>query len=648
MGAHYKTDLVKNCVIPMSDGVTLAADLYRPATDQPSPALLSFYPYHKDDDIGPGYFEGALRALAQAGYACLLVDVRGTGNSGGSTGTLEGEREHRDYYETVEWAAEQEWCSGKVGVWGLSYGSMASLLTAAERPPHLQAVAAFHGAGDLRDSLLMGGRPLLLSIIASWSAWMAGHNYMPPGYRDPEGRWLSVWREHLESTVPHLVTAVDALYSGQALPEPSGPKIESIQCPVYLWVGWHDIFPKLMVEAYQSIKAPKKMTIGPWVHVMPDVGHAGDVDYLHELQRWFGYWLRGEDTGIMDEPPVAIWVQGDEAWVYEEDYPPPEVERAVFHLGPEGTLSESVPGSGGTDSFEYDATVGVHSDLWDSMGVVTGLPSDQRFDELKGITYTTSPFGEDMEICGVPEAVIQHASTVHEPLVVAKLCDVSPDGRSTMITAGWLDVDWAKSLSSSWGEVLEDGASVRLSLIPTCYVIRAGHRLRLFLAGSNFPCLLPNRGSGQITIGWGSEPLSLVRLPVRPPRSEVKGPAFLIPQEIPHVPVRAPMWRIEQNPLDGTVTVRMEYSLSLGIDGGEGPATVSFTNRCCATASERGILQPSAHAESEACWENERESIEVHTVMAFRPVGLDLSVNITLNGVPYWQKRWSRSWPEQG
>ncbi len=648
MEERYQTELVKNRLIPMSDGVTLGADLYRPLVDHPVPALLSFYPYHKDDDMGPGYFEGALRAMAQAGYGCLLVDVRGTGNSGGSTVFPQMERERRDYYEAVEWAANELWCDGNVGVWGVSYGSMAALLAALENPPHLGAVAAFHGARVISDDFLCtGGRLGLLQSIANWSSWMVGQNLMPPGYRDAEGRWRSVWKEHLEHNVPYLVTALDRLWSAPGEFEGTSVGLEGIETPVHLWAGWHDLFPKAMVEAYQSIRGPKKLTVGPWVHVMPDVGHAGRIDYLHEVQRWFDHWLRGVDTGIMDEPSVAIWVQGADTWVYEDEFPPAEVDASVLYLAEGGSLSESPPTTSGTDTFPYDATVGICSDLVDPMGVVTGLPQDQRFDELKGMTYTTAPLPDDVEVCGVPEAVVKYSSNVRDGMLVVKLCDVAPDGRSTLITEGWVDEKWAKSQATTWGNVSADGSRVHLHLIPTSYLVRGGHRVRVFVAGSNFPRLLPSVGPGEITVEWGAEPLSLVRVPVRMPRTEVQTPRFLIPQEIPHVPVAAPSWRIEQNPIEMTTTVRMEYSQSLGIDGGEGPATVSYMHRCSVTAGQRQPSQPSAHAESEACWESDKEKIQLQTTMAFWPVGLDLGVSITLNGVPYWRKDWRRTWREE-
>jgi len=301
----------------------------------------------------------------------------------------------------------------------------------------------------------------------------------------------------------------------------------------------------------------------------------------------------------------------------------------------------------GSDSFEYDATVGVDAEL--RLGILNGvgLARDQRADELKGLTYTTPALAADMEICGVPRVLIQHASTTPDPLLVAKLCDVAPDGTSNLITSGWLDVDRSKRYPSSWGDVSEDGSTVHLNLIPAAYLVRAGHRIRVFVSASDFPRLLPSRGPGQITIAWGKAPLSLVRLPIRPTGKKTQKPPFLTPLETALVPTRAPIYRIEQNPVEGTVSVRLESTQSFGIDGGEALATVSRTDRCRVTASERQPSDPSAHAEIVACWDSENERVELRTVMAFRPVGLELGVNITLNGVPYWQKVWSRHWPER-
>jgi hypothetical protein len=271
---------------------------------------------------------------------------------------------------------------------------------------------------------------------------------------------------------------------------------------------------------------------------------------------------------------------------------------------------------------------------------------DLRPDELKGVIYTTSPLDEDMEIWGPPEVVLQYESTAPETLLAVRLCDVSPDGYSSLITEGWVDVEWARTQESTWGRAVDAGSGVHLDLVPTAYSVRAGHRLRLLVSGSNFPRSVPSRGPGQISVGWGKEPLSEVRLPVRPPGIEVGKPAFLAPREIPHPSTAPPMWRIEHNPAERTITVRTGSYRSLGIDGGEGPATVVYERESSTTASQIQPSQPSARGEAWGSWENAHEKIEVHTVSVFRPVGIDLVVNITLNGAPYWQKKWSRVWPQ--
>jgi putative CocE/NonD family hydrolase len=644
MSELHETELIKNCLIPMSDGVTLAADMYRPKVNRRVPALVSSTPYHKDGDYGARY-EELMRGMAQAGYTCLAVDVRGTGNSGGAAVVSMDERERRDYYETVEWIAKQDWCTGRVGVWGKSYVGASALLTAAECPPSLGAVMVFHGAPSPDGFLSTDGRLKFLETVANFGVQMTGWNFMPPEYRDSAGRWRSVWREHLESSVPWMVSAFDqAMWAADGL-EPIRHTFERIKAPVYVFSGWRDVFPKEMIEVYRSLKVPKKLTAGPWMHVLPDVGHAGRIDYLHEMQRWFGHWLQDEDTGIMDEPPVAFWVQGTDSWFHADDFPPPEAEMQDLYLGPEGTLGYEPPASSGvgSESFEYNATAGAFSEARGPQG----LGMDQRFDELKGLTYTTPPLERDLEICGAPEAVIKYETTASQTLLVVKLCDVDSNGRSTLITSGWLDVDWARDHHSTWGEVSDDESSAHLNLIPTAYLVSAGHRLRVFISGSNFPRVEPSYGEGRITVLRGGDPPSRVRLPVRPELPGTKKPKFRTAREIPHRPSAAPMWRVEHNPIAMTMTVRMGSTQSMLVNGGAGPATATYSHQCSATASEIDPLQWGTHSDNRCSWDDGHEKVEVHTVATYRPEGLDVSVAISINGATFWQKAWSRDWPKQ-
>jgi hypothetical protein len=355
------------------------------------------------------------------------------------------------------------------------------------------------------------------------------------------------------------------------------------------------------------------------------------------MRRWFDHWLLGLDTGVTDEPPVSIWVQGAENWVYEEDFPPPEAEQRALYLGAEGALSREAPTGSGSDSFQYDATAGAYADFRHP----DALRTDQRLDELKGLTYTTQPLDEDMEICGVPEAVLTYSSTMPDTLLVVKLCDVDPDGKSVLITEGWLETQQANSLATSWGHLSEDGSSAHLNLVPTAYLLRAGQRLRVSVTASCFPRLMPNLGPGEISIERARNGASCVRIPVRPPRRDPLRPKYVMPRDIPHFSARPPLWRIEHDPGGATTTVRLGLYNDVAVDGGEAPASVSYVHECSSVASQRQPSQPVGRSESWGRWTSEHEKVEVHLVSVFRPTGTELSVEITLNGAPYWEKRWS-------
>jgi len=177
--------------------------------------------------------------------------------------------------------------------------------------------------------------------------------------------------------------------------------------------------------------------------------------------------------------------------------------------------------------------------------------------------------------------------------------------------------------------------------------VRAGHALRVFISGSLFPRSMPSRYPGQISIDWGKAPLSLIRVPARLPRPETRTPAFLPPREAAQVPTSAPLWRVEHPPTDGTITVRIETSQTMGIDGGETPATFAYSHRCSATAAQWQPDRTSANAVTQMTWQSQNDSVQLSSTVLFRPAGLLVSVSIALNHVPYWQRCWSRHWPEQ-
>ena len=241
----------RNVLIPLSDGVNLAADLFLPPAGDPVPCLVSYYPYHKDDLIG-ALFDHPNRYFAAHGYASLLVDLRGLGNSDGVAWDVGHAREADDGAEIVEWAAAQPWCDGSVGMWGMSYGGITSFKTAAVNPPHLKAIVPMCGGLDhYHDIVHPGGCFNCLGILGGWGPFMTAMNVMPPMHQDAEGRWYRLWMERLEAArAPYIMPYkehpdFDDYWKSKIVDG------ERITVPAFLIGAWRDIFPEAMVRAYE-------------------------------------------------------------------------------------------------------------------------------------------------------------------------------------------------------------------------------------------------------------------------------------------------------------------------------------------------------------------------------------------------------------
>lgn len=193
---------IRDVMIPMLDGVHLAADIWLPEEPGQYPALLTYLPYTKDlwgGNFYGDYFDGR-------GYALVLADFRGTGNSEGVNPSFVDPQEREDGYHIVEWLAAQDWCDGNVGVWGISYGGITAMSIASTQPPHLKAIIPISGTFDNFDTLLQprGTQGMLITDM-DLGAHMAARNLMPPLLQDEEGRWLEKWRARLESNTPWIL-----------------------------------------------------------------------------------------------------------------------------------------------------------------------------------------------------------------------------------------------------------------------------------------------------------------------------------------------------------------------------------------------------------------------------------------------------------
>jgi putative CocE/NonD family hydrolase len=517
------SERVRELIIPLEEGrVALAADLMGTATAAaPQPVLVSMYPYHKDDVIGDA-FETPRRQMAAAGYASLLVDMRGHGASSGSPAASYdlGGVEGADGAAVVEWAAAQDWCNGAVGMWGVSYGAMMAIATAARRPPHLRAIAAVYGTDDcLADSIAPGGSPYALGRYC-WAAHMTAMDLCPPTRQDPDGRWRSLWAQHLD----RMRQRPGHAFEWQPhVDDPSfwGPRMADasrIEVPTFLVGGWYDLYADAMVRIFNEVGGDRRLVIGPWLHVAPDRVEDEPFDWVDQMCQWWDRYLvpapgisHPDDAGGASEPayfePTAlVYVKGAGRWRAYDAWPPPAESRVLF-FGPDGRLVPSMGEISTHVRLDFAEISGQGAGLLDPLGTGLGRPEDQRADDSASLAFDTDVLTAELELSGRPEVdvTVQQSASIDLRLAV-KLCDVSPEGGSSLLTSGW------RRLGRTGSE--ENQRIAHIQCVPVAAVIPPGHRLRVSISCSDFPRMWPTPGDGSFSLVLGGPNGPRVTLPV--------------------------------------------------------------------------------------------------------------------------------------
>jgi len=631
--------LEKNVLIPMRDGVELASDVYLPETEDKVPALITYLPYHKDDIIKPS-FEDSYKVLTENNYAGVLIDVRGTGNSGGSTAYPFSRQEQQDGYDAVEWIAGQPWCDGNIGMWGLSYGGFTSLIVAGQNPPHLKAIApVFFGNDWYLDWCYPGGNLNSLGLVGNWGSRMMSMNLMPPLYQDEEGRWADVWDHHLENNHPWLMSFLDHPADGTFWKECSVKTYyDKIRVPTLIIGGWRDIYPDASFQCFMNLKARKKLIQGPWLHEQPDVSKSYPIDYLREIIRWFDCWIKGRDNGVADEAPLSVFIQGSNKWRCEHEWPINRTEVKTYYLAPAGLLSLDVKGEG-SDNYDYDPTVGIMAGLWDP-ALETGLPLDQRRDEDLSLTYTTTALEKDLEITGALRARLYASSTAEAAAFVVKLCDVAPDGSSSLITTGWLNATHREShktpIPLRQGEIY----LLEIALWTTSHLFRKGHRIRIVVSSSDFPRIWPTPEPSENTIYRDSGHRSRIEIPTVPQDRSLPVPSFQPPrksQPHPEITEFDPIWVIEQDIVKGYVAVRSGFKREVTLDDRTG---FLFSHMFSASASSRNPEETRVQSSTDIEMDTRAGRIKLEGRTAVTNCHASMKVDISMDGVPYFSRVW--------
>jgi len=515
----YDVRIRRHARIPMNDGTELDAHLFMPDANGPFPAVFDYYPYRKDD-LSSGNLRNQ-HYLAQRGFVGIRVDVRGTGSSGGTAVDEYTVQEQLDAVEAIAWMAEQPWCNGNVGMFGASYGGFNSLQVAMHRPPALKAICPMYFTDNrfTDDCHYKGGSMQMLYDMATYGLGMVVQNAMPPYPEATGDRWAAIWEEHLQSEPWLLTWLSNHVYNDYWKQGSLCEDYAAIECAAYLFGGWRDGYTNCNLRAFEHLRCPKKVLIGPWLHVAPDVGVPGPrINHLHEMVRFYDYWLKGIDNGVMDEPPVTVYVQQYDPpaadrpltsgfWRFEAGWPLERAAEQTLHLAADGVL-QSVP-AGGQDevSYTYNPTVGATFGMFSASSPHV-LPVDQRLEDAYSLNWTSQALDEPLEMLGYGQVVLHVSADTDIATLVVRLMDVAPDGAAALVTKGVLNLTHRESHARPTpiepGQIYE----VTVPLDATGWRFAPGHHLRIGVSGADFPNAWPSPKPyvGRIHLGGPLDP----------------------------------------------------------------------------------------------------------------------------------------------
>jgi putative CocE/NonD family hydrolase len=547
MPASTSLQVSTNVAIPMRDGVQLYADVYRPDGSGPFPVLLQRTPYNKT--LARAMLD-PLKA-AEQGFAVVIQDTRGRYTSEGAFYAFRDEP--LDGYDTVEWAAAQPWSSGKIGMFGSSYVGATQWLAAKTQPPHLSAIMPRITASNYHEGWAYQGGAFELGFNVSWTMLqLTLANFQNLAARldlssdrrqallETVDAMAPAFRVLPLKAFPHVQDGLaDYFYDWLAHPSYDDywkqwcieDSHHQISTPAYHIGGWYDIFLGGTIRNYMGMRKHgateearrgQKLIIGPWQHgAARGPGIAGehyfglgsdplviDLDGMHF--RWFDYWLKGIDNGILDEPPVRIFVMGDNVWRDELAWP---LERAqsvnyYFHsqgkansLRGNGTLSPQAPADEPPDAFLYNPADPVPTQGGPLCCNAYFLPNgafDQRDIEAREdvLVYSTPPLERDIEVTGPVTVTLWATTSATDTDFAAKLVDVCTDGCARNLTEGIIRARYRESASVPSPVKPGDVYRYTIDLWATSNVFKQGHQIRVEVSSSNFPRFDRNTNTG--------------------------------------------------------------------------------------------------------------------------------------------------------
>jgi putative CocE/NonD family hydrolase len=664
--------------IPVSDGLELSANLWLPVpiADDPAerfPAVLEMIPYRKDDwraasDQARGEW------LAARGYALCRLDVRGTGSSPGIALDEYTARETQDGYDAVGWLGDQPWCNGNVGMWGISYGGFTSIQVAKLRPPALKAIVPMMATDDrYTDDVHYIGGCVTVSELSQYAVSMVGMNALPPKAAYRGDGWRDEWRERLEQTPIWLVEWLRQQHDGPYWRQGSlAPDYDAIEAAIFSIGGWMDSYVDPVLRMHERCTAPRRSLIGNWVHSYPDDAYPGpNLDWLHEMVRFFDHWLKGVDNGVMDEPgfvvfrheyaePEAFPAAWPGDWIGLESWPPAALSDHVLQLANGdvpliGKLADDAPAAPGVERFRHRPTIGTRASLsWGAGSAPNGLARDLRPDESLIPTFTSAPLEEPLDVVGFAAAEIAFESSASIATAVVRLMDVAPDGASSQVTAGILNLTHRDSHADP--SPLSPGTvhHVRVPMRATAHRFLPGHRVRLSVASAYWPVLWPSPSPAEYVLHLGGPGGSRLVLPVLPPDTATREvPPFKATsagiRDFGEYRDEPPEWRVVEDVLDGSVTVTTSEHGEVVLPGGQ--VSLYSGERLEMTARDADPAQARMH--NDVVYRLRDGDLEVLIeatgLVTSTATDFDIegSVRVTLDGTPFHEREWRESIPRR-
>jgi len=535
--------IIEHCWVPMSDGRRLAAKLWLPENTEPTAAIFEYLPYRKRD--GTAARDATThKVFAEHGYACVRVDIAGTGESDGVFDDEYSEQELTDGKEIIAWIANQKWCDGNVGMVGISWGGFNGLQLAYLNPPALKAIVTNCSTDDrfADDIHYMGG--CLLTENFGWAATMFAYNTRPadPALRDD---WLEQLKQRIKD-LPFMAVdwlkhpTRDAFWKHGSVCE-GYTKISAATLAIG---GWNDSYMNVPPALAAHMTAPVKALNGPWEHAYPHIAKINPADYHTEVLNWFDRWLKGIDNNADQLPDYRAFMREFESpsenygtqkghWIGEQVWPSNNITPLELYVS-EGRLSDHK----GNDTISVNSQhqVGQASGNYcPGMRVDNELPGDQTPDDALSLCFDTEPFQEEMQFLGRAKLRLEFSVDQPTAQICVRLNCVSPEGISQRIT--YRPFNLTHYASHEFPEPLEPNKIyvAEIDLNECAYQVPKGHHLRLAISTSYWPVVWPAATSATVNVHMAGTKLTL---PKRSVMKEIEPHAPKMPRDFPRLQMR--------------------------------------------------------------------------------------------------------------